>query len=246
MSRPRSLSSVETKKLSEDKKKFLSNQSAFVPGSEEIEGQTKPIRNQKHLERLVSIDPEILEVNTLWAALTNTVSKHGERRSFGVRDKEQGYQWITYKQFKERVLNFASGMLSLGLKPKETRVGIYSKNRLEWVITEYASNSQTMPTVAIYDTFGPSVIEFIINHAELPIIITSADGTKKILNASANCPSLKFIVQMEPLSEEIKKEAQNYKVELFSFEEIEEKGKKVPSEPHPPEPSDLAVIMYTR
>ena len=34
-------------------------------------------------------------------------------------------------------------------------MGIYSKNREEWIITELASVSQAGTTVAFYDTLGP-------------------------------------------------------------------------------------------
>lgn len=51
---------------------------------------------------------------------------------------------------------------------------------------------------------------------------------------------------MEPLDEAIKEEGKKYKVQLLSLAEVEERGSKSPSEPHPPEAADLAVIMYTR
>jgi long-subunit acyl-CoA synthetase (AMP-forming) len=34
-------------------------------------------------------------------------------------------------------------------------MGIYSKNREEWIMTELASVRQAGTTVAIYDTLGP-------------------------------------------------------------------------------------------
>jgi len=34
-------------------------------------------------------------------------------------------------------------------------IGIYSKNREEWIMTELASMRQSGTTVAIYDTLGP-------------------------------------------------------------------------------------------
>lgn len=164
MARPRSMSFADIKKLSDEKKAFLKKQSVEVTDAAEVEGQTKPYRNARHPERLVTIDPEILDVTTLWSALTHTVSKHGDRPAFGTRTKGKGYTFLTYKEFKNQALNVASGLVSLGLSPKD-KVGIYSKNRLEWVLTEAAANSQSMTTVAIYDTFGPSIIEYIINHA---------------------------------------------------------------------------------
>lgn len=41
--------------------------------------------------------------------------------------------------------------------------GIYSKNREEWLILEYACSAYGMQTVPLYDTLGNDGIEFILN-----------------------------------------------------------------------------------
>ena len=40
---------------------------------------------------------------------------------------------------------------------------IYSKNRFEWLILEFACASYGMQTVPLYDTLGKEGIEFILN-----------------------------------------------------------------------------------
>lgn len=50
---------------------------------------------------------------------------------------EQGkagpYHWLTYAQVRERVDNFASGLVNMFQLPEKANVGIYSINRVEWV-----------------------------------------------------------------------------------------------------------------
>jgi long-chain acyl-CoA synthetase len=41
-------------------------------------------------------------------------------------------------------------------------MGIYSKNRPEWVLTDLAATTLGGTTVAFYDTLGPAAIEFVI------------------------------------------------------------------------------------
>lgn len=41
-------------------------------------------------------------------------------------------------------------------------MGILSKNRWEWTVTELSSVRQSGTTVAFYDTLGPNSIEYII------------------------------------------------------------------------------------
>jgi long-chain acyl-CoA synthetase len=64
-------------------------------------------------------------------------------------------------------------MKELGLKPGD-RVGIYARNREEWMTTELALASQSCVTVAIYDTLGPDTISYCVNHADLKIVFCDA------------------------------------------------------------------------
>lgn len=47
------------------------------------------------------------------------------------------YNWLTYRAVAERVENLASGLESLEIGDK-SNVGLYSVNRLEWTLGEYA------------------------------------------------------------------------------------------------------------
>jgi len=49
-----------------------------------------------------------------------------------------------------------------GDKRKFKFMGIYSKNREEWVMTDVAGIMNTVVTVAFYDTLGPAAVEFVI------------------------------------------------------------------------------------
>src|SRR5690606_27957587 len=49
----------------------------------------------------------------------------------------QGVRW-TWREFDERVGRLAAGLLALGLERGE-RIGIWSQNRVEWVLLQFAS-----------------------------------------------------------------------------------------------------------
>lgn len=42
-------------------------------------------------------------------------------------------------------------------------MGIYSKNREEWVLTDFSNIKNSVVTIAFYDTLGPAAVEFVIN-----------------------------------------------------------------------------------
>ena len=51
--------------------------------------------------------------------------------------RHQDIRW-TYAELDERVDAFAAGLLALGLEPGD-RVGIWSPNNAEWVVTQFAT-----------------------------------------------------------------------------------------------------------
>lgn len=72
---------------------------------------------------------------TVGNAFRDTVEKWGDREAVIVR--HQGIRW-TYDQLGQAVDELAAGLLGLGLEPGD-RVGIWSPNNVEWVLTQFAT-----------------------------------------------------------------------------------------------------------
>ena len=96
-----------------------------------------------------------------------------DHRFLGTRDETQPgrpYTWKTYGECNEISNNLARGCQKLGLVPtvigeydEEFKfMGIYSKNREEWILTDLANCANTVTTIAFYDTLGPAAVEFVI------------------------------------------------------------------------------------
>lgn len=116
--------------------------------------------------------------------------------------------------------------------------------------------SQSLYTVSLYDTLGPSTTQFIINHAELSCVVTSLVHVPTLLKLKPKCPTLKFIVCLDDLSAdgELPKEskaellqsfAEGYGVDLYTLAEVEQLGKAKPRPYLPPSPEDIVTINYT-
>lgn len=54
-------------------------------------------------------------------------------------------------------------------------MGIYAKNREEWVTTDIANIRSSVVTVAFYDTLGPDAVSFVINQTNLTAISCSGN-----------------------------------------------------------------------
>src|SRR5215210_6678814 len=72
---------------------------------------------------------------TIGDNLRATVERHGNREALVVR--HQDYR-ATYRQLWDATTRCARALLALGLEPGD-RVGIWSTNRHEWVVVQYAT-----------------------------------------------------------------------------------------------------------
>ena len=72
---------------------------------------------------------------TIGACVRRTVERFGDREALVVRD--QGYR-ATYRELWEEAGRAARGFLARGVK-KGDRVGLWSPNRSEWVVTQLAA-----------------------------------------------------------------------------------------------------------
>ncbi|XP_050814002.1 long-chain-fatty-acid--CoA ligase 5 [Gopherus flavomarginatus] len=175
------------------------------------------------------------------------VSENGP--CLGYRKPKQPYQWLTYKQVLDRAEYLGSGLLFKGCKPSQDQfIGIFAQNRPEWIISEYACYTYSMVAVPLYDTLGPDAIVFIINKADISMVI--CDKPEKALILLENCeqgkiPDLKTIILMDLFEDELKDKGAKEGVEILSFQEAEELGRNNLREPVPPKPEDLGVVCFT-
>ena len=132
----------------------------------EFIGTAKP--NETRVLRHPSVGdkplPYIYEegIDTLWKVFENSVKKYPNNRMLGTRkkinDKEFGdYEFKTYKEIHSEVIDFATGVSLLGLCPEVKSnaniqfkfMGIYSRNREEWMITDIASHMNSISLVTL-------------------------------------------------------------------------------------------------
>jgi fatty-acyl-CoA synthase len=108
----------------------------------------------------------------------DTIGVHFDRiaERFGDRDalivRHQQIRW-TYRQLKERVDAFAAGLLALGLK-RGDRIGVWSPNNAEWVITQFATAKAGLILVNINPAYRLAELEYALNKAGCVALVTAA------------------------------------------------------------------------
>jgi fatty-acyl-CoA synthase len=85
--------------------------------------------------------------------------------------RQQNVRW-TYSELKERVDAFAAGLLALGLAPGD-RIGIWSPNNAEWVITQFATAKAGLIMVNINPAYRIYELEYALNKVGCKALITA-------------------------------------------------------------------------
>ncbi|XP_005520795.1 PREDICTED: long-chain-fatty-acid--CoA ligase 5 [Pseudopodoces humilis] len=189
------------------------------------------------------------DAKTLYEVFQRGVNISGNDDCLGYRKPKQPYQWLTYKQVSDRTKYLGSGLLQKGCQPSSNQfIGIFAQNRPEWIISEYACYTYSMVAVPLYDTLGPEAIVYIVNKADIGVVICDTPAKAEVL--LKNCeekktPCLKIIVLMDLFDKELKDRGAKVGIEILSLQEVEELGRNNIREPVPPKPEDLSVVCFT-
>ncbi len=101
--------------------------------------------------------------------LLDTVQRFADRPAVVFR--EQGVRW-TWTQFQAEVDALASGLLALGLRVGD-RVGIWSPNRMEWLVTQFATARAGLVLVNINPAYRVAELEYALNLSGCRAIISA-------------------------------------------------------------------------
>jgi len=88
--------------------------------------------------------------------------------------RHQRIRW-TYAELRERVDALASGFLALGLEPGD-RVGIWSPNCAEWIVTQFATAKVGLILVTINPAYRLSEVEFALNKVGCQALVTATQS----------------------------------------------------------------------
>src|SRR5262249_48616749 len=102
------------------------------------------------------------------AYFDKAVERGGQREALVVR--HQAVRW-TYDELKREVDRFAAGLLALGLQPGD-RVGIWSHNNSEWVVTQLATAKAGLILVNINPAYRLAEVEYALTKVGCRALIT--------------------------------------------------------------------------
>jgi long-chain acyl-CoA synthetase len=110
-------------------------------------------------------------IETLSQVFLNTVKTYIKNDIMAAK-VEGRYVPISTEEFARRVKHLSLGLADLGLAPGEKLV-IFSENRPEWTMTDFAVLCAGAVTVPIYTSLMPEQVKYIINDSDARIVVCS-------------------------------------------------------------------------
>lgn len=110
--------------------------------------------------------------------IESTIGDYFDEATDRLADREalvvqhQGIRW-TYRQFRQQVDDLAAGLLALGLKLGD-RVGIWSPNNAEWIVTQFATAKAGLILVNINPAYRLGELEYALNKVGCTALIAAA------------------------------------------------------------------------
>ena len=138
---------------------------------------------------------------TIGAFFDRTVETHRDREALVVR--HQNVRW-TWGELGRRVDDLAAGLLSLGLE-RGDRIGIWSPNRYEWTLAQFATAKAGLVLVNVNPAYRRAELEYAMNKVECKaLILAPALKTSNYLEIASDLvkagklPHLKHVVRLGP------------------------------------------------
>src|SRR5437870_3793276 len=144
----------------------------------------------------------------IFQSLRRTAARFGDRAALVAA--HQGYR-ATYGELVEQCEEVARGLMARGVK-KGDRVGIWSPNRYEWVIVQYATAAMGAILVNINPAYRTSELEYALKQSGISYLILAAafrqaDYRAMLAEVKGKCPGLREPSVREDGWDALKREA---------------------------------------
>ena len=209
------------------------------------EGETQILRRFDTAKNgLIKSDP--FNIGTVLGAFERCLKRFPNKKFVGQRKHIKGeeygeYEWKTYAEIDSLSNYFLYGITELGMcpevesdKPEEKYkfFGIYSRNRIEWLIADFACQKDSITIVTIYDTLGIGAVEYIFKQTNLTSIIMESRALNKIIDLTKQkkIGNLQNIVVIPSDSdttiEANMKTCEELGLKMYYFDDIIKRGKE--------------------
>ena len=135
---------------------------------------------------------------TIGENLRRTVERHGDRDALVVRS--QRYR-ATYRELWDSTTALARALIASGIEPRD-RVGIWSPNRFEWVVTQYATARIGAILVNINPAYKSTELRYALKQSGVKLLLLAqgfrgADYVALLDEVRHDCPDLEETIVID-------------------------------------------------
>ena len=179
------------------------------------------------------------------------ITEHAQSdpNAVAMRQKRYGvWNEITWPEFDTIVREVAAALIDRGVK-KNSKIGILSENRSEWVLTQFATQAAGATVVGMYPTSPAAEIEHLVKASDTEILfIEDQEQFDKIVELEGKLPKLKKLIVFDPKG----LHNETY-LDLVSFDDLRAAGQAVMAKVGPKvhermdaiKPDDTALMVFT-
>jgi fatty-acyl-CoA synthase len=136
--------------------------------------------------------------DTIGECLRRTVESFPDREALVVR--QQGYR-ASYRALWDAVTEVARGLLAMNIE-RGDRVGVWSPNRFEWVVLQYATARIGAILVNINPAYKASELAYVLDQAGVSVLAMSRgfrhnDYVAMLAEVRGSCPALRATIVFE-------------------------------------------------
>lgn len=181
--------------------------------------------------------------------LTNLIHKqqavHADRDAIFTRDAEDRWAPHTWSQLARTVDLAARALDILGIGPQDT-IALFTANRTEGVVTDFAAYANRAIPVSIYSTSTAEQIRYIVNDSGAAILFAGTAAQLDLVRSVADeCPTLRHIIVYDDIAGDDRM--------VMSWTQLLELGAqastatcdRVDERSRQAQPDDIATLIYT-
>ena len=110
---------------------------------------------------------------------------------------ENGWQEIASAELLRRIARLSAALERLGVGPGD-RVGVFSPNRPEWHVADFAILGLGAVNVPIYFNESPDRMAYILNHSEAKVIfVAGGEQTRRLLGIRDRVPTVRHVISAD-------------------------------------------------
>ncbi|KAL4446543.1 hypothetical protein ABPG74_005481 [Tetrahymena malaccensis] len=196
------------------------------PYSEATEGSSAVYRSKNQFEQLKLVPDD--ECTTMQDIFLRACRLYSHKSFLGTIDaSHKHYNWKNFKEIKQLAEYLGSNVNQKKLfthvndfeNINMDLIGVFSKNREEWLVLEYSNFLYRKTMVPLYDTLGPESITYILDQTGIETVFSAVEGVDALLKSKDIC-KLKNIVLFDEIPEEKREKLTQRGLTLYNYKDL--------------------------